>query len=397
MKKYEKYKPSGVEWLGDIPEHWKALSLKRVARLVYGSSLQSEIRENGNIPVYGSNGIVGYHKIAITKSPCIIIGRKGSHGKINFSTSPCFPIDTTYYIDQSTTNHLIEWLAYSLQILNLDDTSQDTGVPGLSREDAYSKILPTPPPIEQQIIADFLDIKCGQIEQVITNRKKQIELLKQERQAIISEAVTRGIDKNVQLKPSGVEWLGDIPEHWEIRRLKFLSRVITGEKDTIDNELDGEYPFFVRSQTIERISTYSFDGEAVLTAGDGVGVGKVFHYYNGKFDFHQRVYKISHFKHVTGKFFFYYFQELASKEFNKWNAKSTVDSLRRPMLTDFPVVLPPICEQLQIVSHIKTLTAKIDSIIQKYERQLDLLKEYKTAIISQVVTGAIDVRNWNKK
>ena len=104
-------------------------------------------------------------------------------------------------------------------------------------------------------------------------------------------------------KDSGIDWLGKIPSHWEIKRLRFLCSVKTGEKDTIDKIDSGEYPFFVRSQTIERIDTYSFDEEAVLTAGDGVGVGKVFHYIDGKFDYHQRVYKFSHFKEVLGKFF----------------------------------------------------------------------------------------------
>ena len=103
---------------------------------------------------------------------------------------------------------------------------------------------------------------------------------------------------------SGVEWLGEIPEHWETSRLKFLCNITTGGKDT-ENKIDaGEYPFYVRSQTVERINSYSFNGEAILTAGDGVGVGKVFHYVNGKFDFHQRVYMFYAFKKVVGRFLF---------------------------------------------------------------------------------------------
>ena len=94
-----------------------------------------------------------------------------------------------------------------------------------------------------------------------------------------------------------------MPEHWEVRRLRTLASIATGGKDTVDRRDSGKYPFFVRSQTVERIDSWSFDGEAVLTAGDGVDVGKVFHYVNGKFDYHQRVYKFSDFNAVLGKFF----------------------------------------------------------------------------------------------
>ncbi len=141
-------------------------------------------------------------------------------------------------------------------------------------------------------------------------------------------------------KPSGVDWLGEVPQHWEVRRLKTLASIGTGGRDTINREEDGKYPFFVRSQTVERIETWSFDGEAVLTAGDGVGVGRVFHYANGKFDYHQRVYKFSDFKSIQGKFFFHYFRPNLRNEVRQGTAKSTVDSLRLPMLQNFPVLIP---------------------------------------------------------
>ena len=104
-------------------------------------------------------------------------------------------------------------------------------------------------------------------------------------------------------KDSGVEWLGDVPKHWETRRLRFLCDISTGDKDTVNAIGDGAFPFFVRSQTVERINTFSADCEAVLTAGDGVGVGKVFHYHVGKFDYHQRVYAFTNFRQVSGYFF----------------------------------------------------------------------------------------------
>ena len=226
-------------------------------------------------------------------------------------------------------------------------------------------------------------------------KERLISLLEEERQAVIHQAVTKGLDPNVKLKPSGVEWLGDLPEHWDVRRSRSLVSINTGGRDTINRLEDGKYPFFVRSQTVERIDTWSYDGEAVLTAGDGVGVGKVFHYVNGKFDFHQRVYKFSDFTGILGKFFFQYFKSTLQHEVFQGTAKSTVDSLRLPMLQNFPVALPPIYEQLSIVEQVEKATATVDATIDRARRQIELMEEYRTRLIADVVTGKMDIRTSN--
>ena len=191
-------------------------------------------------------------------------------------------------------------------------------------------------------------------------------------------------------KPSGIEWLGDVPTHWEVRRLRSLANITTGGQDTINQQDDGKYPFFVRSQTVERIDTWSFDGEAVLTAGDGVGVGKVYHYVNGKFDYHQRVYKFSDFSAVSGKFFFHYFRALLRFEVLQGTAKSTVDSLRLPMLQNFPVALPPLAEQAAIVRYLDLADERIRRYVSSRERLIELLEEYRQAVIHHVVTRGLD-------
>lgn len=194
-----------------------------------------------------------------------------------------------------------------------------------------------------------------------------------------------------EYKDSGVEWLGEVPSYWEVRRLKFVSEIQTGDKDTVDAEEDGEYPFFVRSQTVERISTQTFDCEAILTAGDGVGVGKVFHYHNGPFDFHQRVYMMNNFRDVEGRFLFHYLRSNFYKVALEGGAKSTVDSIRRPMLTDFPVSFPPdVDEQKAISSFLDVETSKIDGLVSEQRRLIELLKEKRQAVISHAVTKGLN-------
>ena len=105
MKAYPEYKDSGIEWLGEIPEHWEVVKLKRATQFLYGGSLANDDRVDGDVPVHGSNGIMCYQNHAITEKPCIIIGRKGSFGKVNYSDEECFPIDTTFYIDRTSTGN----------------------------------------------------------------------------------------------------------------------------------------------------------------------------------------------------------------------------------------------------------------------------------------------------
>src|SRR5690625_4479557 len=268
-------------------------------------------------------------------------------------------------------------------------------------ENIKNQLIGIPPLSEQTAIADFLDQKTGEIDLAVKKGEERIRLLKEYRAAVIHEAVTRGvpadiagIDQGVEMKESGIEYIGEIPAHWEVKKLKYLSSIMTGDKNTEDKEKEGEYPFFVRSQTVENNSTYSYDGEAILTAGDGVGVAKVFHYVNGKFDYHQRVYKISDFNDVLGKYVFFYMKSTFYNDVIKLSAKSTVDSLRMYMLKDFPVVFGSINEQRQIIEYIETETARIDAEIGAAEREIRLLKEYRQALISEAVTGKIDVRDY---
>lgn len=263
--------------------------------------------------------------------------------------------------------------------------------PNMNQDFVRNLLIALPPLAEQQAIADYLDAKTAQIDRKIDLLTQKAAKYRQLKQSIINAAVTRGLDTSAPMKDSGVEWMGRIPEHWHVERLKDLAQIKTGGRDTIDNVTDGEYPFFVRSQTVERIDTYSFDGEAILTAGDGVGVGKVFHHFVGKFDYHQRVYRISHFRRVQGKLLFYFMRQNFYKDALRFNSKATVDSLRLPMFRNFPVPFGGLSEQQAIVEYLDTKTAQIDRIVETSNAQIDKLKDLRKALINDVVTGKLRV------
>ena len=171
---------------------------------------------------------------------------------------------------------------------------------------------------------------------------------------------------------------------WPVENIERIAEITTGAKNTQDRIEAGQYPFFVRSQKVERINTYSFDGEAVLTAGDGVGTGKVFHYVNGKFDCHQRVYQIRNFdRRVDGYFFYLYFSAHFAERVAQMTAKSSVDSVRREMIASMEVPVPPIAEQKAVASAVRD----IDVLLERLDALLAKKRDLKKAAMQQLLTG----------
>ena len=407
LQPYPAYKPSGVEWLGDVPEHWGVARLKgHVANITdpTGECQPGEIY----IALEHVESWTGRFRSAEDDVGFVSLGRRFQRADVLFGKlrpylakviSPrrngvC--VGEFLVLRPRSHNFQTRYLEYLLRSKpNIDAIDASTFGARMPRADWQfigSMGQPLPPRPEQAAIVRYLDYVDRRIRRYVSVKERLVGLLKEEKQAVINRAVTRGLDRNVPLRPSGVEWLGEVPAHWEVRRLRSLAAIGTGGRDTIDRKEDGPYPFFVRSQTVERIDTWSFDGEAVLTAGDGVGVGKVFHYANGKFDYHQRVYKFSEFRHLLGQFFFHYFRSTLRNEVFQGTAKSTVDSLRLPMLQNFPVALPPPSEQGAISEYLDKATAAIDAAIARARRQIELIHEYRTRLIADVVTGKLDVR-----
>jgi type I restriction enzyme, S subunit len=436
---FPSYKDSGVEWIGDIPSHWWRSKLKYcLKKKITDGPHETPIFIDEGVPFLSVDGIqngelvfegcrfISFEEHSRYSQKCsiekgdLLMGKAASIGKIarvkvDFPFSVWSPLALLKPLKRKTLPLFLEFVLkspqtqYQIEILSTSNTQKNISMDDIPRIELVFPDLP-----EQQAIADFLDDKTGKIDRLISTKRRQIELLKEQRTAVINQAVTGQLavgseqlavsseqrekwklitDKWKLKEDSGIEWLGKIPKHWRIKRLKFLTTINTGDKDTVNNIENGEYPFFVRSQTVERINSYTYDGEAVLTAGDGVGVAKVFHYINGKFDYHQRVYKFSDFKDILGKFFFHYIKANLYKEVIKISAKSTVDSLRMPMLQNFVFALPPIEEQNYICEYIEEITNEIDTTISKAKKQIELLTEYRTALISGAVTGKIDVRD----
>ena len=178
---------------------------------------------------------------------------------------------------------------------------------------------------------------------------------------------------------------GVIPKDWDLEYVENLAHITTGSRNTQDRVNDGQYPFFVRSQKVERINSYSFDGEAVLTAGDGVGTGKVFHYINGRFDAHQRVYRISDFgERVNGYFFYLYFSSRFYNRIMQMTAKSSVDSVRRDMIARMLIPLPPTRAEQEAIAE---ALSDADALIESLEQLLAKKRQIKQGAMQELLTG----------
>ncbi len=197
----------------------------------------------------------------------------------------------------------------------------------------------------------------------------------------------------MEVKPGyNLTEIGVIPEDWGVDYVSNHCSITTGKRNTQDNVINGLYPFFVRSKEVERINSYSFDGEAVLTAGDGVGTGKVFHYINGRFDYHQRVYCLSNFSQaIDGYYFFLFFQSRFYARIMQFTAKTSVDSVRLKMITNMPIALPPIREQKAIAEVI----SGINDLITSLEKLIEKKKLIKQGMMQEMLTGERRLSGFN--
>ena len=179
--------------LKELPTGWRWICIGELCEFQYGKSLPESNRVSGNIAVYGSNGIVGFHESALTTGPTIIIGRKGSIGQIHFSPDPCFPIDTTYFVDRLRKDIDLQWFVYALHIASLDKLNKASGVPSLNREDAYKVSVPLPPLPEQRRIAALLTEQLAAVEQARKAAEAQLAAINDLPAALLRQAFAGAI------------------------------------------------------------------------------------------------------------------------------------------------------------------------------------------------------------
>ena len=438
MKKYYKYKDSGIKWIGEIPEHWKINRVATMGTFSKGKGIpRSELKENGFPAIlYGdiytkynikADYIFNHIDEKITKSSVTI--KKGDllftgSGETKEDIGKCIAylgnetvcVGGDIIILKHNNNSL--FLSYSLNSNNsiYQKASMAKGqiIVHIYASNLREISLPMPEQIEQTTIANFLDRKTAEIDNLISKKEKLLKLYDEEKTAIINTAVTKGINPNAKMKDSGVEWLGKIPEHWEVISLKRLveTKITDGPHETPTFLIDGvpfvsaeavkngEIDFNFKRGYISKDEDERFSKKCkpkrddIFIVKSGSTTGKIAIVKTDiNFNIWSPLALVRTNNKVTPKFIYF---SLSSKYFQKtiqlfWSF-GTQPNIGMNVIENLQVTIPISKEeQTAIVHHIKTETTRINSKITRTEKLIELLKEYKTALISEVVTGKICV------
>jgi type I restriction enzyme S subunit len=392
--------------------------LKFVTRFDYGEALPVDEPQYGPVAVFGSNGAFASFSRFNTAAPVIVVGRKGSYGKVNWNDEPVFASDTTFVVDERTTIHNLRWLYWVLQSVNLDEGSGEAAVPGLNREDAYQREIILPPSNEQVCIAAYLDRETAAIDTLIAAKQRLRDLLAEKRRAVVAEAVMHGLNPAAPLRPSGIEWLGDIPAHWEAFDLKWvIARISSGVSvNATDQQASGDEPGVLKTSAAiggrffpaenkavweteyERLACPVMAESIIVSRMNTPALvaesGYVETDYPNLF-LPDRLWQIELDKGRAEPRFIA--QVLSSSIVRSslsemaTGTSASMKNLSQEDLLNFSIPLPPISEQHEIVGHIVANTTKIDLLSEATERTITLLKERRGALISAAVTGQIDI------
>lgn len=403
MKRYSEYKDSGVKWIGEIPGHWECRKLKFLtSSMQSGDNLTAiQIKEIGKYPVYGGNGIRGYYDDSNCNKQCIVIGRQGALcGNVHIVKKPFWATDHAV-VTYANENTDLDFLFYLTKAMNLNQyASQTAAQPGIAVS-AIKNIYTCYPPLpEQEAIVTYLDSKVAKIDEYISIAEKKIAALEELKQTIIAEAVTRGIHKDVPMKDSGVKWIGMIPEHWKVNKIRSHfkeRRVKVSDKDfqALSVAKIGIVP-----QLEDACKTDNGDNRKQVLKGDFVvnsrsdrkgscGISPL----DGSVSLINIVLRPFN---ILQEYVHYLFRSHNYIEEFYRNGRGIVADLwttRYSEMRNIQIPVPPLYEQQEIVTYLDSKVANINQLCQAERSQIEKLKEYKQRLISDVVTGKVKVTN----
>ena len=396
---------------------WVPARLKHVTRLSYGDAVPPEHAESGEgeyqYQVFGSNGPYGVCAVANTGAPAIIVGRKGSYGKITWVPRPCFASDTTLFVDSSVCKHVLRWVYWLLQTLALDEGSDETAIPGLNREAVYAITVSIPPRHVQRAIADYLDRETARLDVLVAEYRKMLEVLRERRAAMITTAALRGLNPAVSFRDSGVPWIGDVPAHWEVWKLGHLASVGNGSTPNRGRREyweNGDVPWLNSSVVNQEEVTGADQYVTRLAVHDChlplVSSGSVILAITGQGKTRGRAAILSIDSTINQHLAFIRPQSARlSSWYLRWTLSAGYDYLRNVSddlggtkgaltcehLANLRVPVPPEVEQRDIVTEIASRTRTVDDLSKETERTIGLLKERRSSLIAEAIAGSIDM------
>lgn len=425
MKRYETYKDSGIQWLGVIPEHWKVCRTKNIVSLINEHALDSPLKK-----VALENIESGTGKYLETDSQYegegslfhkddILFGKLRPYlAKVYKAEFEGQSVGDIYVFrgKEGTNPDFLKYMFISDLFISVVDGSTYGAKMPRANWDFISNLKIAIPSLEEQTqIANYLDYTIGQADNLISAKEKQVEDLQQYRSSVISEAVTRGLNPDVEFKDSGVEWIGEIPKHWDVNLLKRYAEVYTGSTPStsiLDYWNNPTKNWYTPSDFSDDIHLFEsdrkvsakayldnacrvFPKDTVFVVGIGATLGKV-GIVSSECSANQQINAIIFNDKVNPHYGAYY---LYSKKdyMNAVANAATLPILNQSATKELAIVVPPFSEQQEIADYLDEKTSKIDETIKELKIQIDDLRQYKKSVISEAVTGKVDLRDWKPK
>jgi type I restriction enzyme S subunit len=406
------YKDSGIEWIGRIPKEWKTCNLKRLLSFNNGQDYK-HVESNEGYPVYGSGGVFVHACQYLYDGESILFGRKGTIDRPLYVNEKFWTVDTMYYaIPQKDTCG--KYLYYLATLLPFNKYQTSTALPSMTQTILGDMVVVCPSLLLQQKIADYLDKKCEEIDSLISLQEQMIAQLTDYKQAIITEAVTKGLDPNAQLVPSGIDWIGDIPKGWKVARIKNVASLYgrIGFRGYTSDDLNKDgvgaitlSPSNMLSMKMDYTNVtylswekYYESPEIMIQNGDllmvktGSSYGKVSYVDNlpREATINPQILRII--PKIESKYLGFYLQtQLFLYQVDGGVVGGTIPTIAQEKINNFKVVLPSFDEQRTIVYYLDNKCAEIDALISLKQQKIETLKDYKKSLIYECVTGKIEV------
>ena len=431
---YPSYRPSGVEWVDEIPAHWEVKRLKHIGTLQGGAGFPHEEQWDttqeypffkvGDMGVEANQRDMSEHQHTVSADTAdrlgaylfpqstIVFAKVGAALMLNrrrmIVRPSCIDNNMMGFIPRGPDSN---WMMYWLSELDLGKLANPGAVPSVNEGQMKEQEVVLPPLPEQQAIAAFLDRETSRIDALVAKKERLIDLLQEKRTALITSAVTRGLDPSVPMRESGVDWLGKIPAHWEVKRLKHIGTLQGGAGFPHEEQWDTtqEYPFFkvgdmgveanqrdmsehqhtVSADTADRLGAYLFPQSTIVFAKVGAAlmlnrrrmIVRPSCIDNNMMGFIPRG--------PDSNWMMYWLSEL---DLGKLANPGAVPSVNEGQMKEQEVVLPPLPEQQAIATFLDRERDKLDALIDRVQDAIDRLRELRTALISAAVTGQIDAR-----
>ena len=367
-----------IDFANSIPPEWECSRLKYHCKITNGSDPKTE----GDIPVYGSGSEIVKYCGEFKKGPAILIGRKGTLDKPKLVEGKYWNVDTA--MDLHPYTHMnSKYLYYVTSCFTIDKYSTCTAKPSMTQGDYYNILIPVPSNSEQKSIAAFLDSKCEAIDQAIQKQKDIVNKLIEYKQSVITQAVTKGLNPNVQMKDVSIDFTNSIPQKWECSRLKYHCRITNGT----DPKTEGNIPVYGSGSEIVKYCGEFKNGPAILIGRKGtldkpkLVEGK---YWNvdTAMDLHPH-------SHMNPKYLYYV---ISCSTIDKYSTCTAKPSMTQGDYYNILIPVPSALEQDEIVEYIDSKCDSIDESIERSNKIIQKLEEYKKSLIYNAVTGKIDCR-----